>query len=81
MKFRNALALLCSAALALSLLATPAAAAKRALFDNFHAETAGNADWTIDTTSRRRCRRRPRSCRRRRAPTGRVRSRRGASTS
>ena len=48
MPFRNALALSCSAALALSLLATPAAAAKRALFDNFHFETAGNADWTID---------------------------------
>lgn len=28
--------------------ATPAAAAKRALFDNFHAEQAGNADWVID---------------------------------
>lgn len=30
------------------LLATPAAAQKKALFDNFHAETAGNADWVID---------------------------------
>ena len=29
--------------------ASPAAAAKRALFDNYHAETAGNADWQIDT--------------------------------
>lgn len=34
--------------LLLALLVTPAFAAKRALFDNFHAETAGNADWTID---------------------------------
>lgn len=33
-----------------SLLASPAlAAAPRALFDNTHAETAGNADWIIDT--------------------------------
>ena len=32
------------------LLVTPAgAAAKKALFDNYHAETAGNADWEIDT--------------------------------
>ena len=31
------------------LFALPAAAAKRALFDNFHAQTAGNADWIIDT--------------------------------
>ncbi len=30
------------------LCAVPAFAAKRALFENFHAETAGNADWTID---------------------------------
>ena len=29
-------------------LASTAFAQKRALFDNFHAETAGNADWTID---------------------------------
>ncbi len=29
-------------------LATPATATKRALFDNFHAEQAGNADWVID---------------------------------
>ncbi len=29
--------------------ASPAAATKRALFDNTHAETAGNADWQIDT--------------------------------
>ena len=29
-------------------LASAAFAQKRALFDNFHAETAGNADWTID---------------------------------
>ncbi len=28
--------------------AGPARAAKRALFDNFHAEQAGNADWVID---------------------------------
>ena len=35
--------------LALSLIASPAFAAKRALFDNAHAETAGNADWVIDT--------------------------------
>ncbi|MFM7232842.1 MAG: FlgD immunoglobulin-like domain containing protein [bacterium] len=28
--------------------AVPAQGTKRALFDNFHAETAGNADWTID---------------------------------
>jgi hypothetical protein len=35
--------------LLLALLATsPAQAAKRALFDNFHAEQAGNADWIID---------------------------------
>ena len=36
------------AAFALALAAAPAAAAKRALFDNFHAEQAGNADWVID---------------------------------
>src|SRR5256885_13873968 len=30
-------------------LASPAMATKRALFDNAHAETAGNADWEIDT--------------------------------
>jgi hypothetical protein len=36
--------------LLLAALATPATAApKRALFDNTHAETAGNADWIIDT--------------------------------
>lgn len=36
--------------LVLAALATPAAAApRRALFDNTHAETAGNADWIIDT--------------------------------
>jgi hypothetical protein len=29
--------------------ASPAAATKKALFDNTHAETAGNADWQIDT--------------------------------
>ena len=34
--------------LAALLVASPAAAAKKALFDNFHAETAGNADWVID---------------------------------
>jgi hypothetical protein len=39
-----------AACLALTLHAGPAAAApKRALFDNTHAETAGNADWVIDT--------------------------------
>jgi hypothetical protein len=31
------------------LAASPAAAAVKALFDNFHTETAGNADWQIDT--------------------------------
>ena len=36
------------AVLALCLLAAPAAAQKKALFDNAHAETAGNADWVID---------------------------------
>ena len=36
-------------ALSFAVFATPAAAAKRALFDNFHAQTAGNADWIIDT--------------------------------
>lgn len=35
--------------LALLLLAAPAFAAKKALFDNTHAQTAGNADWIIDT--------------------------------
>jgi hypothetical protein len=35
---------------ALAVLAGPAAGApRRALFDNTHAETAGNADWVIDT--------------------------------
>jgi hypothetical protein len=29
--------------------ATPSLAAKKALFDNTHAQTAGNADWIIDT--------------------------------
>jgi hypothetical protein len=43
---RNPLAAL--AVLALLLATSPAAAAKRALFDNFHAEQAGNADWVID---------------------------------
>jgi len=40
----------CLAAAALLALAaaSPAEAAKRALFDNFHAEQAGNADWVID---------------------------------
>lgn len=46
--FRHALAALLAALLAVALHVTPAAAAKRALFDNFHAETAGNADWIID---------------------------------
>jgi len=38
-------------ALAVAILAvpSPATAVKRALFDNAHAETAGNADWSIDT--------------------------------
>ncbi len=40
--------LLLAVALTLAFAAGPAAAAKRALFDNFHAETAGNADWVID---------------------------------
>lgn len=45
---RPHLALLLLAALAA--FASPAAAApRRALFDNTHAETAGNADWIIDT--------------------------------
>src|SRR5438552_2312737 len=35
--------------LAALLAASPAFAAKKALFDNAHAETAGNADWEIDT--------------------------------
>lgn len=35
--------------LAMLLAVSPAFAAKRALFDNAHAETAGNADWEIDT--------------------------------
>lgn len=34
--------------LVLLALAVPAFAQKKALFDNFHAETAGNADWVID---------------------------------
>ena len=36
------------AALTLVLFATPVFAGGRALFDNYHAETAGNADWVID---------------------------------
>ena len=36
-------------ALALLFAASPALATPRALFDNTHAETAGNADWIIDT--------------------------------
>ena len=39
-----------SALLAVCVLASPAAAQKKALFDNAHAETAGNADWVIDDT-------------------------------
>ena len=35
---------------ALLLAATPAFAAKMALFDNAHAEQAGNADWVVDDT-------------------------------
>src|SRR5437867_3912187 len=40
-----------SVLLALALFAPPASAAAppKALFDNTHAETAGNADWQIDT--------------------------------
>ena len=46
---RRPLAIALPLLLALSLAAaTPAFAAKRALFDNFHAEQAGNADWVID---------------------------------
>ncbi|MBI5168386.1 MAG: T9SS type A sorting domain-containing protein [Candidatus Eisenbacteria bacterium] len=41
---------LLSALLAVCVLASPAAAQKKALFDNAHAETAGNADWVIDDT-------------------------------
>ncbi|MBK7366529.1 MAG: T9SS type A sorting domain-containing protein [Candidatus Eisenbacteria bacterium] len=37
-----------SALLAVCVLASPAAAQKKALFDNAHAETAGNSDWVID---------------------------------
>lgn len=40
--------LLLLALLAATLCSSPAHAAKRALFDNFHAEQAGNADWVID---------------------------------
>src|SRR5678815_3991205 len=39
-------ALLLSASLLLA--APPAHAAKKVLFDNAHAETAGNADWIVD---------------------------------
>jgi len=45
-------ALLCLLAVSALVLAVPAqvlAAPPRALFDNTHAETAGNADWQIDT--------------------------------
>ena len=42
------LARLGATVLSLALSATPATSAKRALFDNFHAEQAGNADWVID---------------------------------
>ncbi|MFN8587026.1 MAG: FlgD immunoglobulin-like domain containing protein [Candidatus Eisenbacteria bacterium] len=38
------------ALLALALLVSPAAAQKKALFDNTKAEQAGNADWIIDDT-------------------------------
>src|SRR5882672_4540030 len=38
-----------AAVLVVCLGATPALAAKKALFDNTHAQTAGNADWIIDT--------------------------------
>jgi uncharacterized repeat protein (TIGR02543 family) len=37
-----------AALVALCVLAAPASAAKKALFDNTHAQTAGNADWIID---------------------------------
>ena len=39
---------LCVVVALLAGLAAPVGAAKRALFDNFHAEQAGNADWVID---------------------------------
>ncbi|MCC6350407.1 MAG: hypothetical protein IT347_12540 [Candidatus Eisenbacteria bacterium] len=45
---RPHLALLLAATFA-SFAAPTAAAPKRALFDNTHAETAGNADWIVDT--------------------------------
>src|SRR5262249_31933108 len=44
MRFRIVLSLL-----AALVVASPAAAAKKALFDNTKAETAANADWVIDT--------------------------------
>lgn len=37
------------AVLSTALISAPAFAVKKALFDNAHAETAGNADWQIDT--------------------------------
>jgi hypothetical protein len=45
MRYRLSLVLL-----AVLLAATPAFAAKKALFDNYHAQQAGNADWVIDDT-------------------------------
>ncbi len=45
---RRILLMLLAAALVAAARPLPAAAAKRALFDNFHAEQAGNADWVID---------------------------------
>src|SRR5689334_7003972 len=47
-RFPLLLAPLFAAFLALSFAAAPSLAAKKALFDNSHAETAGNADWVID---------------------------------
>ncbi len=48
MSLRTPLTTLLTATFLLASHAAPAAAAKRALFDNFHAEQAGNADWVID---------------------------------
>jgi len=47
-RFPLLLAPLFASLLALSFAAAPSIAAKKALFDNAHAETAGNADWVID---------------------------------
>ncbi len=50
MRFRNAAvaALLVAPSLLATLAAPASSAQKRALFDNLHAQTAGNADWIID---------------------------------